>query len=83
MRSWVTIDTSVDVDIDDVLSNLNSRELQELADDLYDDGWIPKQLEKVVEPDDDFSIACKKLMGQSWRLSREEEEFIINISKRF
>ena len=74
---------SVDVDIDDVLWGMTSRDKQELADDLYDDGYIPKQIQKVIEPKDDFSIACKKLMGQSWRLSREEEEFIINISKRF
>lgn len=74
---------SVDIDTDDVLWGMTSRDKQELADDLYDDGYIPKQVQKVVEPDDDFSIACKKLMGQSWRLSREEEEFIINISKRF
>ena len=74
---------SVDIDVDDVLWGMTSRDKQELADDLYDDGYIPKQVQKVVEPDDNFSVACKKLMGQSWRLSREEEEFIINISKRF
>jgi hypothetical protein len=74
---------SVDVDIDDVLWGMTSIDKQQLADDLYDDGYIPKRVEKVIDPDDDFSIACKKLMGQSWRLTREEEQFIINISKRF
>ena len=75
---------SVDVDIDDVLWGMSSRDKQELVDDLYDDGYIPKQVQKqVIRYNDDFSNACKKLIGQSWRLSREEEEFIINISKRF
>jgi len=30
---------SVDVDVDDVLVALSDRELQRLADDLYDDGY--------------------------------------------
>ena len=75
---------SVDVDIDDVLWGMSSSEKQELVDDLYEDGYIPKPFQdKANRHTDDFSKACKKLIGQSWRLTREEEEFIINISKRF
>ena len=83
--SYITINTDVDVDvdIDDIIYEMSSSERQELVDDLYDDGYIPTPLQKVIEPDDDFSLACKKLMGQSWRLTKAEEEFIINISKRF
>ncbi len=78
--SWI----SIDVDVDDILRELNSRELQELADDLYEDGYIPTPVQKKqTKHNDDFSEACKKLMGQSWRLTKAEEEFIINISKRF
>ncbi len=72
---------NVDIDIDDVLWELSKREKQQLVDDLYDDGYIPKPL--INDHTDDFSLACKKLMGQAWRLTREEEEYIINISKRF
>jgi flagellar motor switch protein FliG len=72
---------SVDVDIDDVLWFMSSKEKQQLVDDLYVDGYIPTPL--VDRHTDDFSNACRKLMGQAWRLTREEEEFIINISKRF
>ena len=75
---------SVDVDIDDVLWEMSKREKQDLAEELYEAGYIPIEIErKEAQYDDDFSIACKKLMGQAWRLTREEEEFIINISKRF
>ena len=75
---------SVEVDIDDVLWGMRSSDKQELVNDLYDDGYIPKQVQKEsYKRNDDFSLACEKLIGQSWRLSREEEEFIINISKRF
>ena len=75
---------SVDVDIDDILYGMTSRDKQKLAEELYDDGYIQKGVEKKeVELNDDFSRACEKLIGQSWRLSREEEEYIINLSKRF
>jgi hypothetical protein len=72
---------NVDVDIDDVLWEMSKREKQQLVDDLYDDGYIPTPL--INRYTDDFSDACRKLMGQAWRLTREEEEFITNISKRF
>ena len=78
MRSYI----SVDVDIDEVLSCLNDSELQELVDDLYTQGYVPTKIEEK-EHYDDFSMACEKLKGQSWKLSTEEENFIINISKRF
>ncbi|CAB4143556.1 hypothetical protein UFOVP449_218 [uncultured Caudovirales phage] len=76
---WVNID----IDIDDVLSGMSRRELQSLVDDLYEDGYAPTKLEKQAEATDDFSQACQKLIGQGWRMTREEEEFIINLSKRF
>jgi len=72
---------NVDIDIDDVLWEMSKREKQQLVDDLYDDGYIPKPL--INDHTDDFSLACKKLMGEAWRLTNEETEFIINISKRF
>lgn len=74
---------NVDVDLDDVLWELSSKEKQELVDDLYDDGYVPKQVTDYENPKNDFDTACMKLFGQAWRLTKEEEEFIINISKRF
>ena len=75
---------SVDVDIDDVLWSMSTIEKQRLVDDLYDDGFIPKALDKTLKSrNPDFDEACQKLVGESWRLTKEEEEFIINLSKRF
>ncbi len=75
---------SVDVDIDDVLFSMSPKEMQQLVDDLYDDGYIPKALDKTLRSrNSDFDNACQNLVGQSWRLTKEEEEFIINLSKRF
>lgn len=71
----------IHVDVDDVLNDMSVREIQDLVDDLYDDGYIPKQVQN--KHIDDFSEACRKLIGQAWRLTKAEEEFIINISKRF
>jgi hypothetical protein len=75
---------SVDVDIDEILCSMCDRERQELVDELYNDGYIPTKLQnKYNNYADVFSNACEKLKGQAWRLTREEEEFIINVSKRF
>jgi len=82
--SWITVSTDVDLDIDDILYEMSTKEKQNLVDELYEDGYIPKQVENQLNKHtDDFSEACKKLVGEAWRLSREEEEFIINLSKRF
>ena len=77
---------SVDVDIDDVLWSLSSSEKQELVDDLYEDGYTPKQLEGTMgedESNNEFNNALRKLYGNSWRLTLEQEQYIINLAKRF
>jgi hypothetical protein len=81
--SWMSV--SVDVDIDDILWSASNRDKQSLADRLYEDGIrAAKDKETGYDnPETLFDEACLKLFGQGWRLTREEEEFIINISKRF
>jgi hypothetical protein len=75
---------NVDIDIDDILWSMSTREKQQLVDELYNDGYTPASLQDELDRStDDFSAACKKLAGEAWRLTREEEDFIINISKRF
>lgn len=75
---------NVDIDIEDMLYEMSKREKQQLVDDLYKDGYVPKPFQNEADRyTDDFSDACRKLIGQAWRLTREEEEYIINISKRF
>ncbi len=76
---------SVDVDIDDVLWGMSSYEKQKLADELYEDGYVPKQM-GGVHPDDsptgDFDKEVSKLIGNSWRLSKEDEETILRITNK-
>jgi hypothetical protein len=74
---------SIDIDIDDIISSLASYEKQELVDDLYDIGYVPKQLENIVgESGDEWDESVKKLIGNSWRLSKEDEETILKITNK-
>jgi hypothetical protein len=76
---------SIDVDIDDILWDMTSYEKQELVDELYADGYIPKQMGRV-HPDDvptgDFDREVSKLIGNSWKLSKEDEETILRITNK-
>ncbi len=79
----------IDVDIDDVLYSMSARELQNLVDDLYEDGYIPKKLEKQEEKQapsisEQFYLeAIDKLARNYHQLTSEEEQTIINLAKRF
>lgn len=76
---------SIDIDIEDILYSLSSYEKQELADELYDDGFLPKQM-GGVHPNDiptgDFDKEVSKLIGNAWRLSKEDEETILKITNK-
>jgi hypothetical protein len=76
---------SIDIDIDDILYSLAGYEKQELADELYDDGYVPKQM-GGVHPDDaptgEFDKEVSKLIGNAWRLTKEDEEIILRITNK-
>ena len=76
---------SIDFDIYDILYSLSRYEKQELADELYDDGFVPKQM-GGVHPDDvptgEFDREVSKLIGNSWRLTKEDEETILRITNK-
>lgn len=76
---------SIDIDINDILWQMCSYEKQELADDLYDDGYVPKQLGGVHPDDvpmDEFDKEVSKLIGNAWRLTKEDEETILKITNK-
>jgi hypothetical protein len=76
---------SIDIEIDDILYSMSSWEKQELADELYEAGYIPKQM-GGVHPDDvptgEFDSEVHKLIGNGWRLSVEDEETILRITNK-
>lgn len=76
---------SIDIDIDDILWGMSDYEKQNLVDDLYDDGFVPKQLGGVHSDDvytNGFDMEVTKLIGNSWRLSKEDEETILKITNK-
>ena len=75
---------SIDIEIDDIISGMMSYEKQELADELYDAGYSPSQLGEHPEDrlESDFDREVNKLIGNSWRLSKEEEETILRITHK-
>jgi hypothetical protein len=74
---------SIDIEIDDILYSLSSYEKQELADELYDDGYVAKQVKQVIDEDlDEWDGAILKLKGNKWRLTKEDEETILRITNK-
>jgi len=83
---------SVDVDLDDVLNGLSSRETQKLVDDLYEDGYYQSKLEAKMDDDNNSAISpneqlfraeISKLRLNYLNLSNSEIEILMAISKRF
>lgn len=74
---------SIDIDIDDILYSMMSYEKQQLADELYEDGYCPKQVQQVIDEDlDEWDEQIKKLKGNKWKLSKEDEETILKITNK-
>ena len=53
---------NVDVDIDDILWDMTNYEKQELADELYDAGFVPKQMGGVREDEETILRITNKLV---------------------
>ncbi len=65
-----TFDTEVDVD--DMLFGMSRFEKQEMADALYDDGYVPSQMEKDLEgdsrtPTTNLEIELSDMLDRVWR----------------
>lgn len=80
-------DGSIDIDVDDFLSACNSRETQEIIDNLVEGGYIkPSQVmhdSQMTVPEQIFQEALEKLDGKWNRLSKEEEQIIILLANKF
>jgi hypothetical protein len=77
MPYFETNPDEIEVDIDDFLSACSSSEIKELVQALKDDGHLDEG-----DLDNDFDIAIRKLSGNSWRLSKEDEETILKIANK-
>lgn len=74
----------IEIEIEDILWDMSDYEKQELVDELYADGFVAKN-DNLNNSDDDLSdwdLSVKKLLGNSWRLSKEDEQTILEITKK-
>jgi hypothetical protein len=83
---------NIDVDLEDVVEQLSSREKQKLVDALYDDGYYQTELEKELDSNVEFTVSVNeqlfrtelsKISKNYVNLTNEEEELIMKIGKRF
>lgn len=90
---------SIDVDIDDVLYSMGKYDRKELFQALMNNGYIPKELtitndgelklpspmeqKKIAESKDEFNQALQRLFGNGWKLTKEQEDYIIGLAKQF
>lgn len=72
----------IDIDIADFISECSEGELQKLANDLYEHGYVPVQIDNG-DGLTEFDEKVSKLIGNGWRLSREEEDTILIIINKY
>ena len=75
---------NINIDIEDILWDLSDYEKQEIVDDLFDEGFVAKKDQRFdTDSDgDEWDEAVKKLVGNKWRLTSEDEETILKITKK-
>lgn len=90
---------SVDVDIDDILYDMSSYDRRRFLEHMQDDEIISKscivtkdgRVEAPVHIErnasynetNEFNQALRKLFGNGWKLTLEQEQYIIELAKRF
>ena len=77
MPYFETTPEEIEVDVNDFLSACSDSERKELVEALREDGYLDEG-----EDDNDFDIAVRKLLGNSWRLTKEDEETILKIANK-
>lgn len=73
---------NIDIDIDDIISNMSSYDKQMMVDELYADGYIAKKDNEAKSTDDEWNEQVHKLFNNKWRLSNEDEETILKITNK-
>jgi hypothetical protein len=80
-------DGEINISVHDFLRSINQREKNELIQDLILDGDISNEtltaIRGISVPESEFENALNILHGKWCRLSKEDEEDIIRIAKKF
>ena len=81
--------TYVDVDVYEFIDECSKSEINELIDDLIDRGYLTKNSKGVGKPpqysliEEEHRNYCDVLANSYHRMSKEEEETIANIAKKY
>lgn len=90
---------SVDIDIDDIIWDMSTYDRKRFFERMQREGYIseactitingeikaPSHIERnaLDNETNEFNQALNKLFGNGWRLTLEQEQYIINLAKRF
>ncbi len=90
---------SIDVDIDDIVWGMGEYDRKVFFKRMQREGYISEscvitddgelqasryvERKALEESQDEFNHALNKLWNNGWKLTKEEGEYIINLSKRF
>jgi ribosomal protein S8 len=83
------VEAEVEIDIEEFVDALSSKEKQELIDYLVDEGYINSankisaSKSNVTLQQREFETALENLKQNRLRLSNEEEQLIIKMANRF
>jgi hypothetical protein len=81
----------IDIEVDDFLSALSTREKEELVDAMVEDGWVNRIHPKGTNPEDnlpsvtelDWQELVNKLSVVRLRISPEDEETIREVLNKY
>jgi hypothetical protein len=90
---------SINIDIEDIIWGMGTYDRKAFFKAMQDNDYISKscvvtnegkveasahtERKALDESKDDFNNALSLLYNNGWKLTKEEEEYIINLSKRF
>jgi hypothetical protein len=88
-----SISVDVDIDIDDIVWSMSRGERRDFFLEMQEADYISDDCEVTTDgcvrykgpqyDDNEFNKALFKLIDNGWKLKKEDEEYIINISKQF
>jgi hypothetical protein len=81
----------IEIDVDDFLSALTTREKEELVDAMVEDGWVKRIVPKGTNPENnlpsvtelDWQELTNKLSRLRMMISTEDEETIRKVLKKY